>query len=38
MKALLIIAALVVVAVLAWPLLKSIWGVIVMLATGEGWR
>jgi hypothetical protein len=38
MKALLIIAALVVAADLAWPLLKSLWGALVMLTTGEGWH
>jgi hypothetical protein len=38
MKALLIIAAIVVVAALAWPLVKSIWGALVMLTTGEGWQ
>jgi hypothetical protein len=28
----------VIVAVLAWPILKDIWGAVVMLTTGEGWQ
>jgi hypothetical protein len=38
MKTLLIIGVCVVVAVLAWPFLKSLVGAIIEITTGEGWH